>query len=82
VQSKDAFEVFKLLEKSTCGNCGEKTCLAFAGAVFKGQRRLAECPRLERSVVAQYSDKIDCYVLAKFSAANSQLISLSKTAVT
>jgi hypothetical protein len=54
-QLKNAFEIFQLLEKSNCGNCGEKTCLAFAGAVFKGQRRLVECPRLDQSVIAQYS---------------------------
>jgi hypothetical protein len=53
---KNAFEIFQLLEKSNCGNCGEKTCLAFAGAVFKGRRRLGDCPRLDRSVIAQYAD--------------------------
>ncbi len=47
----NAFEIFKLLEKSNCGLCGEKTCLAFAGAVFTGQRSLDECPRLEQSVL-------------------------------
>ncbi len=55
-QPRNAFEIFQLLEKSNCGNCGEKTCLAFAGAVFKGRRRLAECPRLDQSVIAPYSD--------------------------
>jgi hypothetical protein len=56
LQPKNAFEIFQLLEKSNCGNCGEKTCLAFAGAVFKGQRRIAECPRLDRSIGVPYSD--------------------------
>jgi len=54
-QPKNAFEIFQLLEKSNCGNCGEKTCLAFAGAVFRGQRCLRECPRLERSIVERLS---------------------------
>jgi hypothetical protein len=53
-QPKNAFEIFQLLEKSNCGNCGEKTCLAFAGAVFRGQRPLNECPRLGRDVIARY----------------------------
>jgi hypothetical protein len=57
-QLKNAFEVFQLLEKSNCGNCGEKTCLAFAGAVFRGQRCLAECPRVDRSVVERYSGEL------------------------
>lgn len=43
---RNAMEVFQLLDKSNCRECGEKTCLAFAGAVFRGQRRLEECPRL------------------------------------
>ena len=46
-QPKNAFEIFQLLEKSNCGNCGEKTCLAFAGAVFKSRRRLRNAPRLD-----------------------------------
>lgn len=54
-QPKNAFEIFKLLEKSNCGNCGEKTCLAFAGAVFRGLRRLEECPRLDREVIERLS---------------------------
>jgi hypothetical protein len=52
---ENAFEIFQLLEKSNCGNCGEKTCLAFAGAVFRGRRRLAECSRLDQRIVAQYA---------------------------
>jgi hypothetical protein len=55
IQPKNAFEIFQLLEKSNCGNCGERTCLAFAGAVFKGQRWLNECPRLERSITERFS---------------------------
>ena len=55
-QPKNAFEIFILLEKSNCGNCGEKTCLAFAGAVFKGQRRMSECVRLDPGVAARFSE--------------------------
>lgn len=42
----NAMEIFRYLEKSNCRECGEKTCLAFAGAVFCGTRRIGECPRL------------------------------------
>ena len=52
---KNVMEVFKVLEKSNCRLCGEKTCLAFAGAVFKGTRRIAECPRLKPEVVATFA---------------------------
>jgi hypothetical protein len=52
---KNAFEIFNLLEKSNCGNCGEKTCLAFAGAVHRGLRRLEDCPRLNRNMIERIS---------------------------
>lgn len=39
-------EIFSLLDKSNCRKCGEKTCLAFAGAVYIGRRRVHECPTL------------------------------------
>ncbi|MFO7715421.1 DUF3786 domain-containing protein [Desulfosarcina sp.] len=52
---KNAMEVFQLLDKSNCRECGEKTCLAFAGAVFRGQKNIAECPRLDRSTVERFS---------------------------
>lgn len=53
---KNVMEVFKNLEKSNCRLCGEKTCLAFAGAVFNGSRRLGECPRLSPEMVADFAD--------------------------
>ncbi len=48
--------IFKLLDKSNCRQCGEKTCMAFAGAVFTGRRPLSECPRLDRNIIDAYSD--------------------------
>ena len=35
-----AMEVFKHLDKSNCRECGEKTCLAFACAVFQSQKEI------------------------------------------
>lgn len=40
-------EILKLLDKSNCGECGEKTCLAFASSVFRGAKPLSGCPRLD-----------------------------------
>ncbi len=54
-QPKHAMEVFKLLDQSNCRQCGEKTCLAFAGAVFRGQRALGECPHLDPETAARYA---------------------------
>jgi hypothetical protein len=53
---KNAMEIFKLLDKSNCRACGEKTCLAFAAAVFQSRRRIGECPRLDEETVARYAD--------------------------
>ena len=52
---KNAMEIFQLLDKSNCRECGEKTCLAFAGAVYRGQKKIDDCPRLDSSVVARFS---------------------------
>ena len=52
---KNAMEIFRLLDKSNCRECGEKTCLAFAGAVFQGNRNIGECPRLAPSDIERYS---------------------------
>ncbi len=56
-QFKNIFEIFKLLDKSNCKKCNEKTCLAFAAAVFKGQRQLDECPSLGSEIIAKYGVK-------------------------
>ena len=56
---ENVLEIFQLLEKSNCKECGEKTCLAFAGAVFTGQRKFSECPRLSRVVIERYSVETD-----------------------
>ncbi len=53
---KNAMEIFQHLDKSNCRDCGEKTCLAFAGAVFQGHRNIGECPKLSPSVVARFSE--------------------------
>ncbi len=51
---KNAAEIFRLLEKSNCKKCGELTCLAFAGSVFLGQRKLQECPKLTREILERF----------------------------
>jgi len=52
-------EIFKLLDKSNCRECSEPTCLAFAAAVFRGQKQLNECPNLESEIIEQYGGKAD-----------------------
>jgi hypothetical protein len=47
-------EILKLLNKSNCGECNEMTCLAFAAAVFKGRRRLQDCPCLDKDTLERF----------------------------
>ncbi|MEE4358866.1 MAG: DUF3786 domain-containing protein [Desulfococcaceae bacterium] len=54
-----AMEIFQLLDKSNCRDCGEKTCLAFAGAVFRGMRKISECPKLSPEIIARYEGDND-----------------------
>ncbi|MDZ7698913.1 MAG: DUF3786 domain-containing protein [Deltaproteobacteria bacterium] len=50
-------DILKLLDKSNCRECGEPTCLAFASAVFKGEKKLSDCTHLEKEVLDQYEGK-------------------------
>lgn len=51
-----AIEVFRLLDRSNCRRCGEKTCMAFAGAVYLGTKSLADCPKLDPGLL----DRLGC----------------------
>jgi len=56
---KNAMEIFQLLDKSNCRECGEKTCLAFAGAVFLGQRKPGECPKMSPEALERFAGDPD-----------------------
>ncbi len=51
----NAMEVFKLLNKTNCRDCDEPTCLAFAAAVFKGQKTLSRCPHVDPQSIERYA---------------------------
>lgn len=53
---KNVMEIFQLLDKSNCRECGEKTCLAFAGAVFMGTKQINQCPKLGPEILARFSE--------------------------
>lgn len=55
-QPKNAMEIFQLLDKSNCRECGEKTCLAFAGAVYQGRKKIEKCSKLDQEIIERYSD--------------------------
>ena len=50
----NAMEIFKFLPKTNCQECGERTCLAFAGAVFTGRAGLSSCPYVPEAKLQQY----------------------------
>jgi hypothetical protein len=54
-QFKTLMDVLKLLEKSNCRKCGEKTCMVFAAEVFNGNRVLAECPQVSAEIACEYA---------------------------
>ncbi|MFC2027783.1 DUF3786 domain-containing protein [Chloroflexota bacterium] len=63
-QFKGPIEILKLLDSSNCGKCHKPTCLAFAGAVFKGQSKLDDCPKLDNEIIEKYSDYTSSYISA------------------
>ena len=57
-QLNNPLEIYKLLPKSNCKQCGVPTCLAFAAAVIKGEKRLDQCPNLERNIIEELNARI------------------------
>ena len=49
-------DIFKLLPKTNCGDCGVPTCLAFAMKIAAGQAELAGCPHLSEESAAALSE--------------------------
>jgi hypothetical protein len=56
-QFNNLMEILKLLDKSNCKKCNKPTCMAFAAAVFQGQKQLDECPHLDQEILEQYGRK-------------------------
>jgi uncharacterized Fe-S cluster-containing protein len=55
IQMKNAMEIFKVLPRNNCRDCRVPTCLAFAAAVFKGEKSLEECPHVDKTVIEAFS---------------------------
>jgi len=49
-------EIFKLLPKTNCGECGVPTCLAFAMNLAAGKAELAACPHVSEEAKAQLAE--------------------------
>ncbi len=49
-------QIFKLLPKTNCGECGVPTCLAFAMSLAAGKAELAACPYVSDEAKAELSE--------------------------
>ncbi len=49
-------EIFKLLPKTNCGECGVPTCLAFAMNLAAGKAELSTCPHVSEEARAQLEE--------------------------
>jgi hypothetical protein len=49
-------ELFKILPRTNCGDCGQATCLAFATQVIKEGEELGRCPHLAEAARAAAGD--------------------------
>lgn len=49
-------EIFKLLPKTNCGDCGVPTCLAFAMNLAAGKVELVACPHVSEEAKAQLQE--------------------------
>ena len=49
-------QIFKLLPKTNCGECGVPTCLAFAMNLAAGKAELAACPHVSDETKAQLQE--------------------------
>ncbi|MEW6173763.1 MAG: (Fe-S)-binding protein [Bacillota bacterium] len=58
------FDVYKLLPKTNCGRCGERTCLAFAARLLKQESTLADCTPLAEDEHRSAREKLVRLLLA------------------
>ncbi len=54
LQFNNVMEVLVLLNKSNCRKCNEKTCMAFAAAVYRGKKLIKDCPLVSDEIAARY----------------------------
>jgi hypothetical protein len=79
---KNPLEIYKLLKKSNCGECRVPSCMAFAVAVVQGRKDLADCPYLDRGVIASLAGRIGRHrTVAEDQAGSLRELRLQVTAV-
>ncbi len=51
-------DIYKLLDKSNCRECGFPTCTGFVHAVINGRKKIGECTHLDKETAAEIEKKI------------------------
>ncbi|GBE41172.1 corrinoid/iron-sulfur protein large subunit [bacterium BMS3Bbin09] len=51
-------DLYKLLNKSNCRECGLLTCMAFAHAVINGEKKIEDCPYIDKETMPELGKKI------------------------
>jgi hypothetical protein len=55
---KTPLEIYALLPKKNCGECGIATCLAFAASVLKEEKQPSDCPCLDLATLGRLGGAI------------------------
>jgi len=50
---RNPLEVYRLLPGTNCGDCGQRSCMAFAAALVRGDGRLDACPHLDAAAAGR-----------------------------
>jgi len=56
IMGMTGIQIFKMLPKTNCGECGVPTCLAFAMNLAAGKAELASCPYVSEEAKAMLSE--------------------------
>jgi hypothetical protein len=51
-------DLYKLLNRSNCKECGLLSCMAFAHAVINGEKKIEDCPHLNPEAVEDLGEKL------------------------
>ncbi|MGV8905888.1 MAG: (Fe-S)-binding protein [Acetobacterium sp.] len=46
-QTLNVFEIYELLPRNNCQNCGENNCMAFAQKLIEGKKTMGGCTPLK-----------------------------------
>lgn len=44
-------EIYRKMPRTNCGECAVPTCLAFSAGVVKGEKKLSDCPYIDKSFI-------------------------------